>query len=228
MNKIAKIGDNNPPDPLDEITAPFDDFRAESENWLDGKPVETEAQMDAVDALRKEMRKWRIALEAGQKDATAPLHDIYKAELERWKPTIADAKRYEAGLVGLVDEFKRKLVAEKEAARKAAWAEAETKRKAAEVLIAKADVSDLSAVREAQAAADEANIARAEAEIAQRDKVKGLRTVTRYRLVDPVLLARHLWTNDREAQDAFHIERATKLGLDLPGIFEKYTDREAY
>ncbi len=47
MNKIAKIGVNNPPDPLDEITAPFEDFRQEAENWLDGKRAETEGCFQA-------------------------------------------------------------------------------------------------------------------------------------------------------------------------------------
>ena len=62
-------------------------------NWLDGSPVENEAQMKAVDGLRKQAREWRMALKAGQKSATAPLYDAYKAEGARWKPTIEDAQR---------------------------------------------------------------------------------------------------------------------------------------
>jgi hypothetical protein len=81
MTQLATIGHNNPPDPIETITAPFDNDRAEAENWLDGTPVETEAQMKAVDALRATMRQWRLGLERGQKDATAPLHEVYKAEL---------------------------------------------------------------------------------------------------------------------------------------------------
>ena len=116
-DQLPRIGHNNPPDLIDTITAPFDDARTEAEGWLDGKAVETEGQMKAVDELRGAMRQWRLGLERGQKDATAPLHDAYKREGERWKPTIEDAKLIEGGLVALVDGFKRKLAAEKEAAR---------------------------------------------------------------------------------------------------------------
>ena len=38
---------NNPPDPIDEALAPFGDVISEAENWLDGSPVENEAQMKA-------------------------------------------------------------------------------------------------------------------------------------------------------------------------------------
>ncbi|HQX85229.1 MAG TPA: hypothetical protein PKV23_07065, partial [Aestuariivirga sp.] len=133
MNIAATIGHNNPPDPIDTITAPFDDFRTEAEAWLDGTKVENEDQMKAADKLRGSMRDWRLALEKGQKSATAPLHDIYKAELERWKPTIEDARRIEAGLVGILDGFKRKLAAEKAEAERIAQAAAwEATRKAQE------------------------------------------------------------------------------------------------
>ena len=114
MNDIAAIGHNGAPDPIDTINAAFEEIRMEAENWADGTPVENEAQMNAVDALRKGARQWRLDLEAGQKSATAPMYDAYKSELERWKPTIADAKRIEDCLVALVGGFKQKLAAEKE------------------------------------------------------------------------------------------------------------------
>ncbi len=235
MNDPAAKGHNNPPDPLDEITAPFDDDRAEAESWLDGKPVENEAQMDAVDALRKQMRSWRLALEAGQKDATAPLHDIYKAEMERWKPTIADAKLIETGLVALVDGFKKKLAAEKELARKAAWEASEKARREAEALIAQANAGDITAQREAQAAMDAADLARAQASAAQKDTVKGMRLVHKWEFTDtPEITGRKAalnWiaANDREAITAFidgycakHFKDAQITGVRV------WQDKEAY
>lgn len=116
----ASIGHNNPPDPIDAINTAHEGVRMEAENWLDGAEVENEAQMIAVDDLRKGAREWRMALEAGAKSATAPLYDAWKAEGARWKPTVDDAKRIEAGLVAAVDGFKRRLAAEKEAARREA------------------------------------------------------------------------------------------------------------
>jgi hypothetical protein len=228
MNQIAAIGHNNPPDPIDEITAQYDAARSEAENWADGTPVQNEAQMKAVDALRKSMREWRLSLEAGQKSATAPLYDVYKAELARWKPTIDDAKRIETCLVALVDTFKRKLAAEKEAARKKAEAEAwEATRKAQEVARA-ADTANLEAQREVAAAMAEAERKQREAQAAAKDTVKGLRTVTETVVVDPLELARWLWVNDKEAQMEFQAERARKLGLDIPGVVEQRKEKRAY
>ena len=102
-----------------------------------------------------------------------PLHDAWKREGERWKPTIEDAKLIEGGLVELVDSFKKKLAAEKEAARKAAWEAAEAARIEAEAKIAAANVADIDAQREAKAAMDAADLARAQASAAQKDTVKG-------------------------------------------------------
>ena len=38
-NERAVIGGNNPPDPIDTITAAYESEREESANWTDGTPV---------------------------------------------------------------------------------------------------------------------------------------------------------------------------------------------
>jgi len=204
------VGHNNPPDPIDTINAAFEEIRMEAENWADGTPVENEAQMNAVDALRKGARQWRLDLEAGQKSATAPMYDTYKAELERWKPTITDAKRLEDCLVALVGGFKQKLAAEKEVARKAAWEAAEVARKEAEAKVAAAGAANIEAQREAQAALDAAADARAKASEAQKDIVRGMRKVTRYEVTDHRALLHFIAKNDRDAITAFVDEWARK------------------
>jgi len=210
MNAPANIGHNNPPDPIDAITAPVEGERTEAEAWLDGQHVESEAQMVAVDSLRKSMRQWRLGLEQGQKDATAPLYDAWKREGDRWKPTIADAKMIEGGLVALVDGFKRQLAAEKEAARKAAWEAAEAARKDAEAKVAAADAANIEAQREAMAAIEAAELARAQASAAQKDTVKGMRSVTKYEVTDHRALLNWIARNDRDAITAFVDEYARK------------------
>lgn len=210
MNQIAPIGHNSPPDQIDEITAAHEDERVEAESWLDGTLVENEAQMRAVDALRKAMREWRLALESGQKSATAPLYDVYKAELARWKPVIDDAKRIEAGLVGLVDGFKRKLAAEKEAARKAAEAAAWEATRAAQEAARLADATNIEATRAAAEKIAEAEAAQRAAQIAAKDTVKGLRSVTRYEITDHKALLNWIARHDRDAITAFIEEWARK------------------
>ena len=224
------IGHNGAPDPIDEINARYEGDRLAAESWADGAKVENAAQMKEADALRKQMRQWRLDLEAGQKSATAPLYDAYKAEGERWKPTIADAKRIEGCLVASVDDFKRAEDARKaEIARLAREEEARKLREVeAAAAAARQNPADLEAQRAADAAAREAEQARINAAKASKDTVKGMRTVTRTVVLDEVGLARALWAQDREAQVAFQADRARLLKLNIPGVVEQRTEKEAF
>ncbi|PWE26736.1 hypothetical protein C4N9_20755 [Pararhodobacter marinus] len=197
------IGGNNPPDPIDEINAAHEAIREEAENWLDGSPVESEDQMKAVDELRKGAREWRMALEAGEKSAAAPLHDAWKAEKARWAPTIEDAKRIEKGLVALVDSFKRALAAQKAEAERKAREEAEAKMRAAQEAARAADAANIEAQREADRLQAEAEAAQKAAARASKDTVKGLRTVTLYEIEDHRAALHWIAQNDRAAMTAF-------------------------
>lgn len=238
MNNLAPIGHNNPPDPIDAIIAQFDAERMESENWADGTPVQNEAQMNAVDSLRKSMRSFRIALEGGQKSATAPLYDAYKTELARWKPTIDDAGRIEKCLTGAVDGFKKKLAAEKAEAERKAREEAYAAKRAAEEAArqaaqAETDIEAQRAAAEAQAAANDAwkHVA-----AAAKDVVKGMRTVHKFELVDGAdgtsalrLVLLDIAKNDRPALEGFLMEyvRQNFRLRTIDGV-RSFTEKEAY
>ena len=226
---LAPRNHNNPPDPIDEITAAYEADRDEAENWTDGAPVENEAQMKAVDALRASMRQWRLDLERGQKSATAPLHDAYKAELARWKPTIEDAKRIEGCLVATVNAFKQKLAKEKAEAERKAWEETNRLRREAEEKARQADATNLEAQREAEAAKQAALDAEKAAQAAKRDQVKGLRTVTRYEIEDHRAALHDIAANDRDAVTAFiedYVRRHHKART-IKGV-RVWHDREAF
>lgn len=203
MANIATTGHNNPPDPIDEALAPYGDAISEAENWLDGSPVETEDQMKAVDALIKDIRRAKSDLAKAKKSATAPLHDIWMAEIARWKPTEDDIERRLKGLAAVVDPFKRKLSEEKEAAKRAAYAEAKRKEEAAMQAARKVDASDYEAATEAARLQSEAIEAKKAAAAANKDTVKGLRTVTRYVIDDHRALLHWIAKNDRDALTAF-------------------------
>ena len=51
MTALAKIGGNNPPDPVEVLFEKHGAIIAEAENWLDGAEVQSEEQMAAVDVL---------------------------------------------------------------------------------------------------------------------------------------------------------------------------------
>lgn len=233
MNPRAIIGGNAPPDPIDEISAQFEDSRIEAENWTDGTAVENEAQMKCVDALRKDMREFRLALEKGQKSATAPLYDAYKREGERWKPTIDDAKRIEGCLVASVDAFKRKLQAERDEQERLARAEANRKMREAEEAARAAAASDLEAQRaaaEAKRIADEAIEQAKTAAEANASAQKGTRKVTRYEITDHRALLNWIAQNRRDDVTSFIEEWARKNYKDERNAngLRVWEDREAF
>ena len=172
---VAVIGHNMPPDPIDEALVPFGDVITEAEAWLDGQKVETEAQMTAADALLKGVKAARKAIDDARDMATKPLHEAWKSEVARWKPTQDDLDRLAKGLAALVNDFKVALAKAKEEARKKAEAEAWEKTRAAQEAARIADVSNIEATRAAAAAIEEAEAAQRLAHAAGKDTVRGLR-----------------------------------------------------
>lgn len=202
MNAPTRLH-NSPPDPIDEALAPFGDTITEAEGWLDGTAVETEGQMKAVDALTKEIKAAKKAVEAAEESEAKPIYDQWKAAKARYKPTLDDLDRIIKGLVAAVDGFKRKLAAEKAEAERLARAEAARKMREAEEAARAANASDIDAQRLAAAAQAEAAEAQRLAQAAAKDTVKGLRTVTKYQITDHRALLNWIARNDRDAITAF-------------------------
>lgn len=229
MNAPTRLH-NSPPDPIDEALAPFGDTITEAEGWLDGSAVETEGQMKAVDALTKEIKAAKKAVEAAEESEAKPIYDQWKAAKARYKPTLDDLDRIIKGLVAAVDGFKRKLAAEKAEAERLASAEAARKMREAEEAARAANASNIEAQRLAAAAQAEAAEAQRLAQAAAKDTVKGLRTVTRYEITDHRALLNWIARNDRDAVTAFieawavkhHKENQAAEGLRV------WTEKEAF
>lgn len=230
MNVHAQIGGNNPPDPIDEALAPFGDTITEAEGWLDGKAVETEGQMKAVDALTKEIKAAKKAVEAAEESEAKPIYDQWKAAKARYKPTLDDLDRIVKGLVAAVDGFKRKLAAEKAEAERLARIEAARKMREAEEAARHAAANDIDAQRAAAAAQAEAAEAQRLAQAAAKDTVKGLRTVTRYEITDHRALLNWIARNDRDAITAFIEAWAAKNHKDNQSAegLRVWTEKEAF
>jgi hypothetical protein len=229
-NPRAVIGGNVPPDPIDAALEPFGDVIDEAQTWLDGQKVTTEGQMLAVDVLIKGMKSARKALDTARDMATKPLHEAWKGEVARWKPTETDLDLQIKGLVALVDGFKRELAAEKAAEARRQWEAAEAAKQAAEALVAKADASDIQAQRDAMAALDAAAEARAQASAASKDTVKGMRKVTRYEITDHRALLNFIARNYRDDVTTFIEAWAAKNHKDNPTAdgLRVWQDKEAY
>lgn len=210
MNTRATIGDNNPPDPIDEALAPYGDYIEEAQSWLDGEGIETEAQMKAVDTVLSQIKKAAVELGKAKKDATAPLYDIYKAEGDRWKPTEEDLKLTKEGLVKLVAPVKARLLEEREAQRREAARVAREAEEAAKKASMEADATNLEQQREAQAAIVAAEEARKAAQAASKGTVKGMRLTWMHQIDDMSKLVNWIAKNDKPAMKAFAEEYARR------------------
>ena len=179
--------------------------------------------------LIKDIRSAKSDLGKAKKSATAPLHDIWKAEIARWKPTEDDVERRLKGLAGAVDPFKRKLAEEKEAAKRAAYEEARRKEREAEAAARAADPADYEASTAAAAAQEQAIEAKKAAAAANKDTVKGLRTVTKYSIEDHKAALHWIAQNDRDAITAFieeHVRKNHKT-QSIAGV-RVWHEKEAY
>ena len=226
---MSTIGHNNPPDPIDTALAPFGDAIEEAQNWLDGQPIENEEQLRATDELLKTIKTAIKELNTARDEATKPLHEAWKAEIARWKPTQDDLERISKGIVAAQDPFKRALAAKKEAEKRAAWEAAEKAPKAAEEAALSAKASDIEAQRDAAEKAALAQRAAEEASAKQKDKVKGMRTVHLYEIEDHRAALHWIVQNDREAMTAFIEAYVAKNHKDaeIAGV-RRWTEKEAF
>lgn len=203
MNPRAVIGGNSPPDPIDTALEPFADTLEEVANWLDGATVENDGQLAATDALLKDLKAVRKAVDTARDDCTKPLHEIWKAEVARWKPTQDDLDRQVKCLVAAQSPYKAKLAAEKEAARLKAEAEAAAKAEAARQAHMAANAASIEDQRKADDLLKEAEAAQKHAARAAKDTVKGMRTVQVFEIEDHKAALHWIARYDREALTDF-------------------------
>jgi chromosome segregation ATPase len=226
---MTTIGHNNPPDPIDEALAPYGDAIEEAQNWLDGQPIENEGQLRATDELLKTIKTAIKDLNAARDEATKPLHEAWKSEIARWKPTQDDLERISKGIVAAQDPFKRALAAKKEAEKRAAWEAADKARKEAEEAALAAKASDIEAQRDAAQKAALAQRALEDASAKQKDKVKGMRTVHKYQIEDHRAALNWIARNDRDAVTSFIEAYVDKNHKDnaIDGV-RRWDEKEAY
>jgi hypothetical protein len=199
----VKTGHNNPPSPIDEALAPFVDDLSEAESWLDGSPVENEGQMKAVDALLKQVKAAKKAVEAAEESESKPIYQAWKDAKAKYAPKLTDLDKMAKGLLSIVDGFKRKMAAEKAEAERVARAAAEKAMREAKEAAEKANAANIEEQRAAEAAKALADEAAARAREASKDTVKGLRTVWHFEVTDTSALLRWINKNDRDALNQF-------------------------
>lgn len=226
------IGGNNPP-AYDAYSMALDDAYSTAKDFLDGKPVETQGQADAIGRIVGEVKKIKKDADAARADEKRPHDDAGKAVQAKWRPLLdradtiltAAQKPLTAYLNRLAEEQREtERVAREEAARKAQEA-IEASRQADGDIAAVERVKTLE--REAdQAAKAAARAGKAKAHVSGMDRAIGLRTYQVAVVTDRKALLLHVIDRDPAALTEWLTEYARKaLPMQLPGVTIR-TDRK--
>lgn len=226
---IAGIGDNNPPEdiappvaltPYETMKIHIDDLFEEAVQWLDGDPVTTQAQADAIDKLKAMALEAEKTGEAERKAEAKPFDDGKKAVQDKWNPLVhKDTGKCRKIIKTCNTALAPFLKAEQDRINAAAAAkQAEADRLAEEARrahrmanpdnLAEQDAAE-QRIREAQFAQKDAN--RASKERAQAHgggRATSLRDVYTPVLVDPALALRFYKETQPEALKAWLVEQA--------------------
>lgn len=82
---------NRPSDPAVLFAEEIDDLLLEARNYLDGEPIATEGQADAVSSLLNRLRRVSKDADDARKAEKKPHDDACKAVQAKWKPIIDKA-----------------------------------------------------------------------------------------------------------------------------------------
>lgn len=135
-----------------------DDLYAEAANFVDGAPVETQGQADALASIITSAKQIRKDADAARKDEKQPHDDAAKAVQEKWKPVLTKVEDVIAAVQKPLTAWLQAQEAERERAAQEARADAD--RLAAEAVAAartSGSLTDLTATRELQEAAVKAH-----------------------------------------------------------------------
>lgn len=234
------IGGNNPPEPTphDAFTAHIEDLFTEASNFLDGEPIASEGQANAVSALLDQIRKAGKDADACRAAEKKPHDDAGKAVQAKWKPLLDKADLAVNAAKKALAPWLMKVEEENRAKAEAARKEAEAKAQAARDALAAADTSNLAAQAEAEALVKEAAKAEKVATKAEGAKAHatggaravGLRSYFYPELLDPALALAHYRATQPGALRGFLVELAKTDVLNgtrtIPG-FEVIEERVA-
>lgn len=218
-NPRVVLGNNNPPaDALGAFTTHITDLRLEAGNWLDGSPIENQAQADEVSRLLDELRRARKDADAARAEEKKPHDDQAKAVQAKWKPLLDTADLAADGCKKALAPWLQKVEEQQRAAAEAARREAERQAEEARAALAAAAGNDIAAREEAEALVTQAKAAERAASKAEQERPQahgGARATSLRTSYEPVLTngveaARHYWTAERDACEAFFLSLAQK------------------
>ena len=227
INERAVIGDNNPPEktPFELSEEAIHDLYEEAKLWLDGEPVTTQEQADALNTLLSKIKEAAKEADERRKEEAKP-HDDAKAEIqERYNALIGETTKVtgltvkaEQAVKAALDPYLRELARQQEEAAKEAREEAERKQHEAMEAMQSRDKANLAGWEEAEMLAHQAKEAEYAARKAENAKAHakgsgratGFRAVKRAVMIDQREAAAWVWKERREELMAFVQDQADK------------------
>lgn len=227
---ISMIGHNGGPEmtPFDAVKANIDDLYDEALLWLDGDPISTQDQADALNTLMSKIKDAAKAADDQRILEKKPLDEAIDEIQGRYNPLISGffSKNKTAGkatmamdaakkaLKPYLDELDRR---QQEAARLAREEADRKQREAMEAMRAR-DSANLAQREEAERLAHEAKLAEASANRAENAKAHakgegratGLRTIHRAVMADRKTAAAWVWVDHNDALMEFIQDLADK------------------
>lgn len=161
-------GHNNPP-AFDAFTMALEDVRLEAGNYLDGSPIQTQAEADNVGRIVAAAKKLRKDADAARAEEKRPHDEAGKAVQAKWKPLLDQADLIASAAQRPLTDYLARLAAKQ--AEEARQAREEAARKVQEAIEAqRAADGNLEAMEAAAALQKDADKATKEA--AKAEKVK--------------------------------------------------------
>ena len=208
---------NAPADPAILFAEEIDDLLLEAKNHLDGEPIATEGQAEAVSSLLNRLRRVSKDADTARADEKRPHDEAAKAVQGKWKPLLDKAglavNVAKEALAPWLVKVEEKQRAEAEAARieadRLAQVAAGAFAKSSGNLQARDDAERLvEAAREAEKHAAKADKAKAHARGGER--AVGLRSVWTPTLTDPCAALRFYRDREGDALKSWLVEQAEK------------------
>lgn len=207
---------NAPADPFEGFSLHVDDLCEQAQQFLDGEPIETEAQAEDVSRLLNMLRKTSNDADEARKVEKKPHDDAAKAVQARWKPMLDRIDLAASTAKKVLTPFLTKKEAAQRAAAEAAQQEAQRLADAAAQAAEQANPNDLAGqatveiLRENAAAASKtaARLDKGKAQARGGERAIGLRSKWTATLTDPAAALKHYRERDPDGLKEWLIERA--------------------
>lgn len=219
------IGHNMPP-AIDAFSMALDDVYMTAKDYLDGAPVENQAQADAIGVIMATARRIRRDADTARAEEKQP-HDLAsKAVQEKWRPLLTRADNIVTAAQKPLTAFLEAEQARQREAAEAARIEALRLQQEAQAA-RQASAGNLAAVEQAEALQKDADRAvkaagraeKAKPNVAGMDRAVGLRSHQVATVTDHRALLEHVMKTDPAPLKAWLNEYARKsLPAQLPGV----------